>query len=350
MQDYFVKKDGIDKLFSFLQAQYVLYVINRKGENLFWKTFSPEKINEVIINEYRPTEPLKGFIFKSKEKILNNFGDIEEEKRPCAVIGAKACDLHSLKVLDYVFMEGDFKDPFYIKARQQNLIVSSDCTSFKDVCFCLGIGVEPFPKEMFDLNFSELEDGYIITVGSEKGKDVLEKIDLSVSKVTDRQREKVQKNKQDFLNKLQASIDSTKLPSAESFKDAVRSNFKSEVWNEFADKCVECGGCNTICPTCHCFLLVDQGAEDKYQRLKIWDSCLLKRFAKVAGGANPRKHLNERLRNRFIKKFDFFPEILELYACTGCGRCIETCPGDIDLREVLKSLATRNQKLETSNQ
>ena len=101
-------------------------------------------------------------------------------------------------------------------------------------------------------------------------------------------------------------------------------------------ECVECGACNMICPTCHCFLLVDQSADDKFQRLKVWDSCLMKRFARVAGGANPRKHLGERLRNRFIKKFDFFPEILGIYACTGCGRCIETCLGDIDIREVLK--------------
>jgi len=126
------------------------------------------------------------------------------------------------------------------------------------------------------------------------------------------------------------------LPPKDSFKLGVQSNFKSELWTNFALTCVECGGCNTVCPTCHCFFLVDQNAEDKYQRLKVWDSCLLKRFAKVAGGANPRKHLSARLRNRFVKKFDFFPEILGLYACTGCGRCIETCPGDIDLREILK--------------
>ena len=127
-----------------------------------------------------------------------------------------------------------------------------------------------------------------------------------------------------------------KLPEKDAFKEGVSSSFASGLWDDFASTCVECGGCNVICPTCHCFLLVDQSSGDKYQRLKVWDSCLMKRFARVAGGANPRKHLSERLRNRFVKKFNFFPEILNMYACTGCGRCIETCPGDIDIREVLK--------------
>ena len=75
-------------------------------------------------------------------------------------------------------------------------------------------------------------------------------------------------------------------------------------------------------------------------RGRNWDACLYKTFARVAGGANPRKHLYERLRNRFDKKFAFFPEVLDYFACTGCGRCIDACPGNIDLREVLKGLVS----------
>jgi ferredoxin len=71
-------------------------------------------------------------------------------------------------------------------------------------------------------------------------------------------------------------------------------------------------------------------------RFRLWDSCLLKDFAQVAGGANPRPHLWMRLRNRFEKKFDFFPQLAGIYACTGCGRCILACPAKIDIREVLK--------------
>lgn len=336
MQDHFIKKEEINRLFEYLATRFDVYVINRKDENLFWRRLNLQQIGDVIINEYRPAEPLKSFIFKPKEKVLDEFKDFESRNRPLAVVGAKACDLRALKILDHVFMEGDFKDPFYIKMREENLIISADCTSFREVCFCLGIGVEPFPEENFDLNFSELKDGYVIAVGSAKGQKVLDESNLSMKEVTDTQRKKLRENRDSFSKKLQSSIDFMNLPPKDSLQGGIRSNFKSELWDNFTSACVECGGCNVICPTCHCFLLVDQASDDTYQRLKVWDSCLMKRFARVAGGANPRKHLNERLRNRFVKKFDFFPEILGLYACTGCGRCIEACPGDIDLREVLK--------------
>jgi len=336
MQNRFLNKGDLGKLLEYLQTKFALCVINRNSDNLFWKKFDPQKIDDIIINEYRPAEPLKSFIFKSKEKVLDDFKDYETKNRPLALLGAKACDLHALKVLDHVFMEGEFKDPFYVRVREESIIISADCTSFKDVCFCLAVGVTPFPKENFDLNLTEVNDGFIITVGSAKGRTLLEKSSVSTSDVTDGQAQGRQDNKDNFLNKLESNISFMKLPKEDAFKEGVSSSFDSELWDNFAAACVECGGCNVICPTCHCFLLVDQASDDKYQRLKVWDSCLMKRFAMVAGGANPRKHLSERLRNRFVKKFNFFPEILNMYACTGCGRCIEACPGDIDLREVLK--------------
>jgi len=336
MQEYFVRKGDITKLLEFLPERFETFVINRKGEDLYWKKFDPEQKDKTVISEHRPAEPLKPFIFKSREKILDEFKDFQSKEKPFAIIGAKACDLHALKISDYVFLEGDHKDPFYAKMREENLIISADCTAFKDVCFCLAVGLQPFPRENYDLNVSELREGYIITVGSAKGKKVLEASGLDVTDITEDQKNRLEQNRDNFLKKLKPSIDFMKLPEKDSLKEGIRASFKSELWDNFAATCVECGGCNMICPTCHCFLLVDQSLDDKYQRLKVWDSCLMKTFARVAGGANPRKHLSARLRNRFVKKYDFFPEVLGEYACTGCGRCIETCPGDIDLREVLK--------------
>ncbi len=350
MQSYFIKKTEVKKLFEFLTTDFEPYIIKRNGEHLFWRRLAQEKAEDAVISEYRPAEPLKGFLYKSKEKILDCFKDAGSETRPLAVIGAKACDLHSLKVLDYVFMEGDFKDPFYIKMRRESLIISSNCTSFRGTCFCLGVGVEPFPEENFDLNFAEMENGFIVSIGSGKGEKALKDSGMALEGSGQQDNMRLSEAKAGFRKRLKASIDSMSLPPKESLKECVRSGFKSEAWKEFSKTCVECGACNTICPTCHCFLLIDQNSGDKYRRLKIWDSCLLKRFARVAGGANPRKHLEERLRNRFIKKFDFFPEVLGMYACTGCGRCIEACPGDIDIREALKELAAGTKKPETRNQ
>jgi len=145
------------------------------------------------------------------------------------------------------------------------------------------------------------------------------------------QREKVTKA-------VEKNIKENKIPHQDLFKGIIEKGYESDIWADEADKCVECGACNTICPTCHCFLLYDQKSENQMARLRIWDSCMIKDFAQVAGGANPRPELWMRLRNRFEKKFDFFPKVADIYACTGCGRCIAACPAKIDIRKVLKRL------------
>ena len=137
---------------------------------------------------------------------------------------------------------------------------------------------------------------------------------------------------------MQENISRNEVPLQERLEGIIEKNYEAELWAEEAQTCVECGACNTICPTCHCFLLYDQLDQEKMARLRVWDSCLLKNFARVAGGANPRSQLWMRLRNRFEKKFDFFPRVAGFYACTGCGRCITACPGKIDIRRVLKRL------------
>jgi ferredoxin len=121
----------------------------------------------------------------------------------------------------------------------------------------------------------------------------------------------------------------------------MKDGFALDTWKEFMLPCVECGGCNLICDTCHCFLLADRKSDGINAKVRIWDSCLYANYARVAGGANPLKLRAQRLRNRFLKKFDFFVDNLGMPACCGCGRCIEVCPGKIDIREVLKDLAKR---------
>jgi ferredoxin len=93
-----------------------------------------------------------------------------------------------------------------------------------------------------------------------------------------------------------------------------------------------------MCDTCHCFLLSDDSSSGNARRLRLWDGCLLKNFTKVAGGANPLRLRYMRLRNRYLKKFDFFISNLGYQACCGCGRCIEVCPGKIDIRRILRKL------------
>jgi ferredoxin len=335
----YIFSSNFTKLLENLKSDYEIYIPVKKGEQRFYKKYI-DFTDDIVIGEVRAFEPLKSFFFRAREIVAENFkSDIPHTiQKPFCIVGVKACDLKGFKIQNYVFMNHDYQDPFYIKMCENNLIISIDCTLAIDTCFCLALNVKPYPQENFDINLSMVGEGFIVEVGSQKGQNLVEKYSFLFEEgkkefisQRDKQREKV-------IKAVEKNIRENKIPYQDSFKGIIERGYESDIWADEADKCVECGACNTICPTCHCFLLYDQKSENQMARLRIWDSCMIKDFAQVAGGANPRPELWMRLRNRFEKKFDFFPKVAEIYACTGCGRCISACPAKIDIRKVLKRL------------
>ncbi|MBA7540242.1 Anaerobic sulfite reductase subunit A [subsurface metagenome] len=322
-----------------LKNDYEIYVPIEKSEHLIYKKYSGFT-SEIVIGKVRTTEPLKSFFFRARELVAEDFTpDIPQlTQKPFCIIGAKACDLRGLKIQHHVFNNHDYQDPFYAKMRETNLIISADCTSTIDTCFCLIFEINPFPQEDFDLNLSILEEGFIIEIGSKKGQNLIEKYSFLFEEVNEKNIIQRNKMREKVIKAVENNIKENDIPYQNSFKDIIEKKYESNIWSDEANNCVECGACNVICPTCHCFLLYDQKDEKRMARFRIWDSCMIKDFAQVAGGANPRPELWMRLRNRFEKKFDFFPKVAGIYACTGCGRCISACPAKIDIRKVLKRL------------
>lgn len=307
-----------------------------KGEKLHFGEFNTEKEDSIELGGIRQTQPLKSFINPAREKILN---DKAKDKKPLILAGVKACDLASLLVQDFVFLKGDVEDPFYSENRKNTIIIGSDCTYAKETCFCLAMEGTPYPQKNFDINLSPLNDFFIVEAASARGEELINNFKMFFKSYTATELNQRQANREKVTREVQYFIDKRGTQNTAQIKGAVKKNYNlTQLWQDFASTCVECGACNLVCPTCHCFLLFDEKTAQGNKRFRMWDACLYNTFARVAGGANPRKQLYERLRNRFEKKFDFFPETLNYFACTGCGRCIEACPGDIDLREVLKGL------------
>jgi len=336
----FISDSNFLKLLDQLKKDYEVYVPVKKEDKRFYKKYEDTSTEDIIIGEVRPFEPLKAFFFKVREKVADDFKtDIPHSKdKPLAIAGVKACDLKGFKVQDYVFQNHDYQDPFYIKMREQNLIISSDCTCAINTCFCLALGIKPYPQEDFDINLSQVEGGFIAESFSEKGEKLIQQ---NLSLFEEPTREKLSERDEQrarVIKEVEKNIKENNIPHQDTLKGVIEKNYESNIWEEEAKTCVECGACNTICPTCHCFLLYDQKDEKKMARLRIWDSCMIKDFARVAGGVNPRPKLWMRLRNRFEKKFDFFPKVANIYACTGCGRCRSACPAKIDIIKVLKRL------------
>lgn len=293
---------------------------------------------EMILGRVRAVEPPKALLVPPRERVAayGPGADVGKEPaaEPVAILGLAACDLRSLRVLDAVFLEGEDRDPFYEARRSRMLVISADCTEPLSSCFCTLLEESPHPREGFDINLSPVGEGFVVEAGSEKGRQVLEAREGLLEDVPpgvlgerDARRERVAQSLS-----ARASAYKGSLPRAEVLK---RTEW-ADAWLAAARDCVECAACLFACPTCHCFLLHDHKAPEGFVRLRSWDACAYAGFARVAGGANPRERIADRFQHRYRHKFEYFLERYGFEACTGCGRCIQACPGGIDMREVLK--------------
>lgn len=336
---YYISLSDFAIFLDNLKKDYTVYLPVKKGGQRLYQEYDSFG-DDVVIGEVRALEPLKSFFFRAREVVAEGFKDDVPHSgdKPLAVVGVKACDLKGFKVQDYVFQNQDCPEPFYNKARGENLIISADCTCAIDTCFCLALDLRPHPQEDFDLNLSEVNGGFVVESGSEKGKALINKNSSLFSDAGKEKTEARDKQRLEVISAVDKNIKTNEIPNQDNFEGIIEKNYDAGIWKNEAETCVECGACNVICPTCHCFLLYDQKDAGRMARLRIWDSCMIKDFARVAGGANPRERLWMRLRNRFEKKFDFFPKVADVYACTGCGRCISACPAKIDIRKVLNKL------------
>jgi sulfhydrogenase subunit beta (sulfur reductase) len=341
---HYISKDNFFRLLETLEKEFELYLPIKKGKTRFYTRYADIKPKEspIVIGEVRSFEPLKSFFTRGREKVAEGFKEeiTRSGEKPYALIGAKACDLQGFKIQDYVFrdQDRDFVDPIYRSARERNLIISADCTCAIDTCFCLALDVRPYPQSDFDLNLSEVGGGFLVETGSRKGESILASNVALFSDASKQQQKERDEQRARVTDAVKKNLKENGVPTQKKFKGIIEKNYRSDVWSDEAETCVECGACNTICPTCHCFLLYDQMSRRKLGRYRVWDSCMIMDFAKVAAGVNPRERLWMRLRNRFEKKFDYFPKIAGIYACTGCGRCISACPAKIDIRKVLQRL------------
>ena len=339
---YYLSASGLAEQLGKLANDSRVYV--PVGEDLAYHTEEAKPGSDMAwsFTAVRAVDPVKAVLFPARQNTGTCFGSRGENgEKQQVVVGAKACDLASLRILDHVFLEGDYVDPDYKARREGLLIISGDCTDAKEVCFCTLLGSKPYPVDSFDLNLSPVEGGYVVQSGSDKGKAAIEQNTGLFAQAEDRQVNQREQNREALTKQVSEQVKNQGLKLDETVGKVLADTGgpDAELWGRYAATCVECAACNFICPTCHCFLLCDMEKQKGFERFRNWDSCQYKNFARVAGGANQRQKRAERLHSRFEKKFKFFPERLDQYACTGCGRCVEACLGKIDLREILKELA-----------
>ncbi|MCX5716246.1 MAG: 4Fe-4S dicluster domain-containing protein [Candidatus Omnitrophica bacterium] len=354
MDIYFLRTPNLARFYERIAHDYELFVpkktdagpkikcehgVNLPADEYLLNRFQDVNKDEIVFNAYRSIEPVRSFFTHLKEQVCNYFNNKEiKPGKPVAVSGVKNCDLYSLKIQDFVFLDGNEPDPFYKARRESALIISGDCPAFKESCFCRAFDINPYADEGFDFNLSPIQEGYLVDAASQKAKSIAATMKDILVPATGNQLQEKADGRERAVKKLDEHLSKHKIPKKETLREIVLAGYNSKVWNEQMRTCVECGGCVFMCDTCHCFLLFDEESSASAKRMRIWDGCLYKNFTRVAGGANPLKMRYMRLRNRYLKKFDFFTANMGTQACCGCGRCIDVCPGKIDIRYILRRL------------
>lgn len=346
MEPYFLPSDAVTQLVAKLPEGEVFAVV-AGGSSGDFELLPSDFSGQIDLACPRPLSSPRSMLFPMREVVARypSGGEMPEDRKPIAILGLRACDLRALEVLDKVLLEGDFREPFYAARRERTLLISVDCAQAAAECFCTMVDGQPHPQgdgqAMFDLNLSAVEGGFVVEVGSEKGKEAVVLAQGLLEEATAEQLAERDASRQRMVEAVQEQNQPFQTDKAMS--DLVKDAGASEILRKSATVCSECGACTLVCPTCHCFLLYDQLTDgEEAERVRALDSCLYASYARMAGVGgmkpSPRPNLQNRFLNRLLHKFVWLPESAGLLGCVGCGRCIESDMGGLDLRQFIHQL------------
>ncbi|MDP3894208.1 4Fe-4S dicluster domain-containing protein [Nocardioides sp.] len=261
------------------------------------------------------------------------------DEGPYALLGVRSCDLHAVGIHDTVLRDRGVPDGAYVARREGAFVVAVTCGDPGGTCFCASMDTGPRPRAghgaPFDLALTELLDDsrhhFLVEIGSDRGTEIADEIGASPAGAADIG--DADRVAEQAAGRMGRTLDTAGL------KELLYASADSPVWNDVAERCLACGNCTAVCPTCFCTSVDDMTdlSGDQFERTRVWDSCFNADFSHLHGG-NVRESTSSRYRQWMTHKLGSWIDQFGMSGCVGCGRCVTWCPAAIDITEEVAAL------------
>lgn len=317
----------------------VLAPSSEHDEDLAFRTISsPEQISWLFVNVLQPP---KHIILPQTDPIasIRRDGDgytvqPNYDEHPRILFNLRSCDVRAIEYLKRVHTN-DLVDDLFVRRTDNIALISLACTHPGPQCFCICFDAGPFLKHGYDIQLTDLGSRLLAEPGTDRGMEILDEAGDLFGPATE----------SDLSQRTQLEVDArgqfdeVTCHLASAMRRISTGRVTKELWSRMSDWCLECGGCNMICPTCYCFSVKDKRENNGWVRCRIWDSCQYAAFTLEASGHNPREDRKDRIKRRFFHKISAqYYARDNMPACVGCGRCITVCMGTTSMPAVVSAI------------